>query len=59
MRNPEKAINKTMTQRPIEIVTATVIINNRITTPVTLKICPGKGNATINVANSQKKGSLL
>ena len=48
-----------MTQRPIEIVTATVIINNRITTPVTLKIRPGKGNATINVANSQKKGSLL
>ena len=43
-----------MTQRTIEIATAAVIINNHTTTPVTLEIRPGKGNATINVANSHK-----
>ena len=54
MKNQEKAANDIMTQRTIEITTAVVIIKNRITTPVTLEIRPGKGNATINVANFHK-----
>ena len=41
-----------MIQRTIKIATVMVIINYRIITPVTLKIHPGKDNATINVANS-------
>ena len=48
-----------MNQRTIEIAMVAVIIINRITTPVTFEIRPGKGNATINVANSHKKSSLL
>ena len=59
LKTPEKLANNIMTQRTIEIATAAVIINNRITTPVTLEIRPGKGNATTNVANSHKKSSLL
>ena len=59
MKNQEEAANDITTQRTINIATALVIIKNRITTPVTLEIRPGKGNATINVANSHKKSSLL
>ena len=44
-----------MTQQTIKIATVAVNINNRITTPVTLEIRPGKGNATINVVNSHKR----
>ena len=34
--------NNTMTQRTIEIATVAVIVNNRITTPVTLQLRPSK-----------------
>ena len=58
MKNPEQVTNNTMNQRMIEIATTAVIINNRITTRITLEIRPGKGNTKINVANSYKKSSL-
>ena len=48
-----------MTERTIKIATAVVIINNRITTPVTSEIRPGKENLIINVANSHKKISTM
>ena len=40
--------NNTMTQRIIEIATAAVIVNHRITTPVTLQLRPSKGSTTLN-----------
>ena len=40
--------NNTMTQRTIEIATAAVIVNHRITTPVTLQLRPSKGSTTLN-----------
>ena len=51
LKNPELPpnANNTMTQRTIEIVTAAVIVNNRITTPVTLQLRPSKGSTTLNV----------
>ena len=38
-----------MTQRTIEVATAAVIVNNRITTHVTLHVKPSKGNTNLNV----------
>ena len=38
-----------MTQRTIEVATATVIVNIRITTPVTLQLKPSKGSTNLNV----------
>ena len=37
-------------QRTIQIATAAVIVNKRITTPVTLQIRPNKGSSNVNVA---------
>ena len=54
MKNPEQVAKNIMNQRIIEIATTAVIINNRITTHITLEIRPGKGNTKINVANSYK-----
>ena len=51
MKNPEKSAKNIITQRTIKVAAAAVIVNNRITTPVTLEIRPV---ATINVANSHK-----
>ena len=44
MKNPEQVANNIMNQRMIEIATTAVIINNRITTHITLDIRPGQGN---------------
>jgi len=46
LKDPELLPNakNTMTQRTIEIATATVIVNYRITTPVTLRLRPSKGS---------------
>jgi len=46
--------NNTMTQRTIEIATAAVIVNNRITTPVTLQLRPSKGSTNLNVLKAHK-----
>ena len=43
MKNPEKSAKNIITQRTIKVATAAVIVNNRITTPVTLEIRSGKG----------------
>ena len=50
----KQAANNIMIQRTIEIATAAIIINNRITIPITLEIRPVKGNAAVNVSNSHK-----
>ena len=47
--------NNTMTQRTIEIVTAVVIVNNRITTPVTLQLRPSKRKYNLNRTESKQK----
>ena len=47
--------NNTMTQPTIEVATAAVIVNNRITTPVTLQIRPTKGSTNINVLKAHQK----
>ena len=39
-----------LTQRTIEVASAAVIINNRITTPVTLQIRPKSGKSSIEIA---------
>jgi len=39
--------NDTMTQRTIEVATAAVIVNHRITTPVTLQLRPSKGSTNL------------
>ena len=44
----------TMTQRTIEVVTAAVIVNNRITTPVTLQLRPSKGSTNLNVVKAHQ-----
>ena len=46
LKDPELPLNanNTMTQRTIEIATAVVIVNHRITTPVTLQLRPSKGS---------------
>ena len=41
--------NTTITQRTIEIATAAVIVNNRLTNPVTFQLLPIKGNTNLNV----------
>ena len=46
--------NNTMIQRTIEIVTATVIVNRRITTLVTLQLRHSKGSTHLNVLKSHK-----
>ena len=46
--------NNTMTQRTIEISTAAVIMNHRITTPDTLQLRPSKGSTNLNVLKSHK-----
>ena len=43
-----------MTQRTIEVATAAVIVNNRITTPVTLQLRPFKGSTNLNVLKAHK-----
>ena len=43
-----------MTQRTIEIATATVIVNHRITTPVTLQLRPYKGSTNLNALKAHK-----
>ena len=50
LKDPElpSNANNTMTQRTIEIATAAVIVNNRITKPVTLQLRPSKGSTTLN-----------
>ena len=49
--------NNTMTQRTIEVATAAVIVNNRITTPVTLQLRPFKGSTNLNVLKAHKTSS--
>ena len=51
LKDPETTMegNNIMTQRIVEVVTTAVIINNRITTPVTLELCPSKGSVNLNV----------
>ena len=46
--------NNTMTQRTIEIATAAVIVNHRITTPVILQLRPSKGSTNLNVLKAHK-----
>ena len=46
--------NNTMIQRTIEVATAAVIVNNRITTPVTLQLRPSKGNTNMNVLKAHQ-----
>ena len=46
--------NNTMTQRTIEIATATVIVNHRITTSVTLQLRPSKGSTSLNVLKAHE-----
>jgi len=41
--------NNTMTQRTSEVATAAVIVNNIITTPVTLQLRPSRGSTNLNV----------
>ena len=43
-----------MTQRTIEIETAVVIVNHRITTLVTLQLRPSKGSTHLNVLKAHK-----
>ena len=43
-----------MTQRTNEITTAAVIVNHRITTPVTLQLRPSKGSTNLNVLKAHK-----
>ena len=47
--------NNTKAQRTIEVAMAAVIVNNRITTPVTLQIRPTKGSTNINVLKAHQK----
>ena len=50
-KNPENEENNdNAMQRTIKIATAAVIVNTRITTPVTLQILPNKGSSNVNVA---------
>ena len=51
MKDPELSAEKNniMTQRTIEVATATVIVNIRITTPVTIQLKPSKGSTNLNV----------
>ena len=53
LESPAEA-NKIMTQRIIERATAVVIINIRITTPVTLQLRPAKGSTNLNVLKAHK-----
>ena len=46
--------NNTMTQRTIEIATAAVIVNYRITTPVTLQLRPSKGSTNLSVLKAHE-----
>ena len=46
--------NTTMTQRTIEIATVAVIVNNRLTNPVTFQLLPTKGNTNLNVFKAHK-----
>ena len=41
--------NNTMTQKTIEVATAAVIVNNIITTPITLQLRPSRGSTNLNV----------
>ena len=43
-----------MTQRTIEIATVAVIVNRRITTPVTLQLRPSKESTNLNVLKAHK-----
>ena len=56
LKDPELPLNanNTMTQRTIEIATAVVIVNHRITTPVTLQLRPSKGSTNLNVLKAHK-----
>ena len=46
--------NNTMTQRTIEIATAAVIVNHKITTPVTIQLRSSKGSRNLNVLKAHK-----
>ena len=56
LKDPESLsnANSTMTQRTNEITTAAVIVNHRITTPVTLQLRPSKGSTHLNVLKAHK-----
>ena len=43
-----------MTQRTIEVATAAVIVNNRITTPITLQLRPSRGSTNLNVLKAHQ-----
>lgn len=47
--------NERKTLRKIQVDTVTVIVNKRITTPVTLKVRPNKGSYNLNVSQSYLK----
>ena len=51
--------NDTMTQRTIEVATAAVIVNRRITTLITLQLRPSKGSTNLNVLKAHKISSPL
>ena len=46
--------NNTKAQRTIEVAMAAVIVNNRITTPVTLQLKPTKGSTNLNVLKTHQ-----
>jgi len=46
--------NNTMIERTIEITTTAVIMNNRITTPVTLQLEPSKGSTNLNLLKAHQ-----
>ena len=46
--------NNTMTQRTIKVSTAAVIVNNRITTPITLQLRPSRGSTNLNVLKAHQ-----
>ena len=46
--------NNTMTQRKIEVATAVVIVNNIITTPVTLQFRPSEDSTNLNALKAHQ-----
>ena len=46
--------NNTTTQRAIEVATAAVIVNNRITTPISLQLRPSRGSTNLNVTKAHQ-----
>ena len=56
LKDPElpAEVNNTIIQRTTEIVTAVVIVNNRITNPVNLHLRPTKSSTNLNVIKVHK-----